>query len=342
MQCPKCQNWNPDGTRYCVNCGQVLAAPSQPPRVTSVQNPPTTAAYAAPAAPAPAYATPAAAAVQSAVIPDQENPARAPLPPDAGQAAAPRLRPQSIGPMFDTAFRIYRRNFGKFLSACAMVVVPIYLWRLTYTFLDTYKQFNAIMDAVKILNVALTALFIFFMVLVQMAIIRMASDAVLGLPVDRKRAFNFIRPRVFQGLGVALLTVLACGAAALALVLPGIVLLVMYYFGLHTVVLENRQGVAAMRRSAFLVESFWARTFFVCLLCFGLFQFAAAVPSLALMLSKQFLDVFVLRLLEATLSQAAQLFLTPLIGIAGTVLYYDLRVVKEGLDLELACEVMWP
>jgi hypothetical protein len=134
--------------------------------------------------------------------------------------------------------------------------------------------------------------------------------------------------------------VLICGLASVALLLPGIMLAVMYFFSFHAVILEGRSGANALRRSAFIVRSFWARTFFLVFLCGGFVNIIASLPGIGLVIFQNFMDRMVFDIIQSTLSQVATLFVSPLLSILGTVVYYDLRTVKEGLDIELAIESM--
>ena len=90
-----------------------------------------------------------------------------------------------------------------------------------------------------------------------------------------------------------------------------------------------------------MLQSLWSRAFFVGLLCGGAFMFLTALPGIGLLIAAQFVDTRALKIVEATLTQTLTLFLAPLPGIFVTVLYYDCRAVKEGLDIELWCEALW-
>jgi hypothetical protein len=173
------------------------------------------------------------------------------------------------------------------------------------------------------------------------AVVRMTSDAMMGAKANTREAYRQVMGRFWLLAGTMLLMTLLCALAALGLILPGIVLIVNYVFVAQAVLLERRGGMDAIKRSAFLVQSFWTRAFFVVLLCGGAFQFLTALPGIALLIADKFVDMRALKIAEATLTQTLMLFLSPLPGIFVTVLYYDCRAVKEGLDIELWCEALW-
>lgn len=258
----------------------------------------------------------------------------APLPPGAENVAIPTLRPLRIGHLMDAAFAIYRRSFKAFITAALVVVVPIFILRIGGILLEYMGYADVPLWLTWIVVTPLALLF-------HGAVVRMASDAALGMEANAGDAFRHTSSRFWHLLGTTFLTMLACGFAALGLVLPAIVLFVNYVFIAQAVLLEQRGGVEAMRRSAFLVQSFWSRAFFVVLLCGGAFQFLISLPGIGLLIAEKFVDMRALKIVEATLTQTLMLFLSPLPGIFVTVLYYDCRAVKEGLDIELWCEALW-
>ncbi len=134
--------------------------------------------------------------------------------------------------------------------------------------------------------------------------------------------------------------VIAGVLAALAGLLAAVVLLVMFALAYPAVVVERAGPVAALRRSYRLVRGrFWpvGGTLFLALVIGALVGSLLAVPfSLP--------GAVVGERLGAVLSTAgaalAAILTTPLSANAQTLLYYDARVRREGLDLERQTERM--
>lgn len=129
-------------------------------------------------------------------------------------------------------------------------------------------------------------------------------------------------------------------ALLLAALLLVALLLVRFAFTIQAVVLEGRGPLSALGRSWTMMRgSFW-RVLGIIVLIYLLIQIITVVPSALLggVIGAIFseLDQF---MLQQSLSQLVgyviQIFVLPLQLIGYTLLYYDVRVRKEGFDLEL-------
>jgi hypothetical protein len=177
--------------------------------------------------------------------------------------------------------------------------------------------------------------------------------------------FGLLVFMIFFGIyiGAIVLIVSVAGAGESSFAVAGAVLGIIAVFGLlilaliavlflwlrflfitQAIVVEQKGALAAIARSWRLIRgSFW-RTLGIYLLLSILVQIIVAVPvgtasfaiNFALGDPSDPLDNFALRQsLTAIISYAAQILVLPLQLTAFTVLYYDLRVRKEGYDLEL-------
>lgn len=169
------------------------------------------------------------------------------------------------------------------------------------------------------------------------------STLAFGLVFGGAFAFVFVLAAVLptQGgaLAAVLLTMLLVGVMILALLLVSL-LLVRFIFTVQAVVLEGLGPIAALGRSWTLMRgSFW-RVLGIIVLIYILIQIITLVPAALLggVIGAVFseLDQF---MLQQSLSQLVgyviQVFVLPLQLIGYTLLYYDVRVRKEGFDLEL-------
>lgn len=300
---------------------------------------------------------PGAWPVQAAPVPmfqvaEPRNPVWAPRPPGVEESAGAVLRPLGLGELFDWALGAYRANFSRFAGAYALVVAPLFLLDIVGIIFKGLpasiagrepsvpgflKEFFESGFWTFILA-AVSGLAVYFLVC---ASAKMASDARLGLEVDIRAAYGFAWGRKGALIGTGFLAVLFSALAAVALAFPGIALLVTYSFGMHAALLEGRGGVFALRRSSFLVQSYWWRTFLVVFLCAAFVIVSTVLPGVIMSMVKYFIGDTARMLIEATVSQAAFLLAAPAASIVVTALYYDLRVRKEGLDIELECDSLW-
>jgi hypothetical protein len=276
-----------------------------------------------------------------------QNPAWAPPPPGFPGSPGVRLRPMSIGEIFDESLRIYRRHFTKFTTAFAILIIPRYILLVLLAFY-TSREFRTFFDSFYVKSVGqiakaslffLTALMLFFLANVS---IKITSDARLGLDPGLRDAFRFVARKSGALIWTSVLAAALTCFASLGFLLPGLVVAVMYSLSLQVAILETRGGPSAMKRSAFLTQSFWWRTFLAGLLGFCFIMVAATLPSAIIGLFKVFLGDTASYIISVTLNEATLLLTAPLIPILTTVIYYDLRTRKEGLDIESACDSLWP
>ncbi len=273
-----------------------------------------------------------------------------------------RLRPLGVGDIFDEGFDLYKRNFVPLLLATAAAVVPldIGLAFLTPRFLPavfslldlTTNSSDAFWVWLVTNLVKILCYLPLYIVAVGPAVIA-ASARYLGGAMPVEAAFR----QSLRRTPAALLATLLSGLLlALGMAFCGVLWLVaatQLLFLLQALLLEGLGPAKAMRRSGALGSGYSARVF-GCLLLLGVVLF---VVSLGLRLPLAFLVDGVLNLAPGasnlyssgvgTAQQQvvslistglAHLLLIPFIVCVVTVMYYDLRIRKEGVDIELLAQ----
>jgi hypothetical protein len=113
-------------------------------------------------------------------------------------------------------------------------------------------------------------------------------------------------------------------------------------FALQSVMLEDRRAGESLRRSWYLVKPHFWRVFGMIFLLWLLSVVITAGPSMLVnygLLALQ--PSFLVQLLISTvLSTLLTLLYTPIRLTGETLIYYDLRVRQEGLDLEMEAEAL--
>lgn len=278
-------------------------------------------------------------------------------------ASVPRLRPRDVGAILDQAVVLYRRNFVTYVGIAALMQVPVSLvltlaniLLLDPTSLSTPvpPQRGAGADALLSYNQAMAAwlsdLLSRTMLIVLVAVLggillniatgalaRAIADGYMGRPVGVLAAYRAVWPRVPALTGAMLLLLLA---TTLILVPPLFVwIFVGWSFASQAIVLEGQSVTGALARSWQLVQGSWWRVFgaYLLLLLIGVVvSLSATMVSLLL----QFTGAS--WAMQNIITQFVSLLLTVLyvpIRLAGmTLLYFDLRVRKEGYDLQLALD----
>jgi hypothetical protein len=274
---------------------------------------------------------------------------------------APTLRPRSAIEIVDTAFTIWRRNFGQMTIIGIAATVPIVLALVLglgslFTAGMTGKSINegAILSMVPMILVFVVIL-VLWMAVVDGAMTLAAGDAYFGREVSAASALrgalskggtlvlsNILRmltiggAAVVGGIVIALLG-RANGAIAVLLIVVLSVLMLLLFARLfattNAVVFENSGASESLNRSfALSKDSAW-RIFGVILLSYVVL----IVAQIAIGLTVQVVISTILRspVVASMVGNVIGALLYPFLSIALMVLYFDQRIRKEGYDLDV-------
>ena len=260
--------------------------------------------------------------------------------------AAPVLRPLSIGEVLDVSFGLYRSLFFPLVVVAAIcralpLVVTIY-FQITSKVLtrDPAAMVSAMLDHLPIwfAGILLSLIASAFAVAATTSIV---SAAYLGHAVTPNEALARAGGIVGRVILVSLFTTVVVMLGLLVFVIPGLILLSGLALATVTLVLERGLGpIAAMSRSWELTAGFrWK----VLVTVFVAWLFLL-VPSLAVGVIAAVGRVIGgwSPLISTVLSGLLRVFAYPFLYVVITVLYYDLRVRKEGFDLEVLATATHP
>jgi len=259
-----------------------------------------------------------------------------------------RLRPLEIGDLLDETFRMYRRHFVLFAGISAILSIPsaAIIALVLGSFTSVLQQSNGAITDVSFLTPLLTAfavgLVVSFLILpfTMGAVMYAACESALGRPVTAGGVFFGVLGRYFPLLGYWTLFLVALYVSLALCIVP--VVLWIWIFVLWIVVtpamfVENIGLGTAMGRSWRLVEGRWWRTFlilFLIVILWWVVQIAlGAFLQLGQILLQLFVSPFIAAAIAAASGQIVGAVVNPLLQIAIVLLYFDLRVRKEGLDL---------
>lgn len=283
------------------------------------------------------------------------------------------LRPLGLGPLLDQAIRLYRRNFLRFIGIIAVVQIPLTLTHIALTLLAARNAEDIFIGAYSTSTLGLLdpisgAGFQLIRLLMQMILVSGIGTAVLTRTIadirlgDRGTIVGAYKKLggAWSGLIGALLMVLVITVGLIIWTLvpcigwlsgPGILiylLMVITPLLAPVVVLEGERGTGAIRRVWELARRrFWWVIGFV-LILFIFERIAVYGPAV---LVGGLLNVFLedapgffsqpqmIALIEAITQLLISLLYLPLQLTAITLLYFDLRVRSEGIDLVLQAGV---
>lgn len=268
------------------------------------------------------------------------------VPPAAGE----HLRPLGVGETLGAAVRLYRHNAVILWEIVACVIVPlevveVIIRRLTlpsdvfvssgtlYTF--TTNGSSSTSSTVALLLIALLGLL--GQLLSTGTVFKLLLDSYLGRSPDWRASFALARHRVWALLWLVILITVMVAIGFVLVIVPGIWLLVATSVAVPALMLEGPTGFTALRRSLGLVATRWWATFGRLLSAFVLygvitFVIAAIVGGLTDALGVSNVSLWVA--IDGVLRAALIILMTPFIAAVVTVVYIDLRVRKEGLDIE--------
>jgi hypothetical protein len=256
-------------------------------------------------------------------------------------AAPLRLRPLEIGDLLDETFRMYRRHFWLFAGISALLAIPSAASQgISYyaLFGSLFQSTTADPAALLGANLATLVVAIINIALLPFgygAVTYAAAESALGRPVTPGKVFRAVLRRYFPLLGFLLLILVM--AVAFCLLPLWIWIWVCWVAVMPAMFVENIGLGAAMRRSWNLVQGRWWRTFLILFLMvvvyivvgWTLSGFAVA----ALGLSALVLSSFIVFAIVGAVSIIVNALVNPILQIALVLIYFDLRVRREGLDL---------
>ena len=265
------------------------------------------------------------------------------------------LRPLSVGEALDVALKLYRRGFADLVRLVAVVVVPVQVLaaviRVSTTpdngqrLIQTQTDFDGRTHVVVTSGfwTAMAGSLVVLLLsgmgssLAAASCLRAVSTRYLAQDSRWQDSLRFVWNRFPSVLWVTFLAWVLAALALLLLVVPGVYLWLCWLVALPVVLLEDRRGRGALKRSRQLVRGRWWPTFGTYLLAILL---AAIVQSvLTGVLSALVLAGHPSRgasiLINAVAAVISALLVTPFTASVITVIYFDLRVRHEGYDLEL-------
>jgi hypothetical protein len=227
----------------------------------------------------------------------------------------------TIGDVFERTFSILGRNFVPFFLLSAVATLP-------------YLAFYWIQSAAPLAptrpGAAMALPFIIGFVLkmfTQAVILHAAFQDLRGRPISINDSFRVGFARFLPIVGLIILEGLGIVLGSILLVVPGIILMLMWYLALPACVVEQLGPVKSLSRSAELTKGHrWKILGLILVVGIAGGIVAGVLPLLTKMILGRIGFVVVQYLVQALIAVVN--------GIIVVVLYRNLRVAKEGLDTE--------
>ena len=282
----------------------------------------------------------------------------------------PLLRPLSLAELLDQAIRLYRNNFLKFVGIIAMPYIPLVVIQAGMSLFTASSMIQPSFDPsnevflpdaslfVGMLGAFIAIILQFFLVqgVATAALTRAVADNYLGRPAGIMESYRNLGGAWFRLILAILFVIVLLLVIMIWFLIPCVgwftgfgilvfVAIVVNPLVAPVVVLENKGALASVRRAWDLGRSrFWWLIGFVFIInLFGQLVVTGPVLLVNWLMQMALLNapaspdqvLILTTVIQSLVTMSFSLLFMPLQLTAMTVVYFDLRVRIEGLDLAL-------
>lgn len=170
------------------------------------------------------------------------------------------------------------------------------------------------------------------------ALTKSVSEVYLGNELSVNQAYKFVLPKFLTLILASIMVGLVTAMGFVLLIVPGVIFSLWFAFTTPAIVIENLKATEGMTRSKNLASGNLGKIFSVSFLVLLI----AIVISMVINGPVSIVGRIALAanpvlhtVVTQSVSLAAQIIMIPIGSIAFILLYYDLRIRKEGFDLEM-------
>ncbi|QEC46993.1 hypothetical protein FSW04_04910 [Baekduia soli] len=269
------------------------------------------------------------------------------------------MRPLNLGETLDASLNVVRASWRTLAAVMLVMAVPIQLVDIAIVSAttDSYQVGSSSLTgagsnttyadqgAYAAGQVVIQVLGLVGYLLGTVACYRAIADTHLGRPTSARASLRFAARRLSAALWLTIMLVVGLLGAFLALVVPGIFLVIAWSVAFPVLLVEGKVGRAALARSYRLVQGRWWATLGRLAVAYILVTVVTAVasaiilvPALAVVSDTSFAALA----LDHAANLVVSLVTTPFLAAVTTFVYFDLRVRKEGFDLTRLAGDMGP
>jgi hypothetical protein len=251
----------------------------------------------------------------------------------------PRLRPLGYAELINEAFDLYKRNFVLLIGIGAVVYVAEGLLETLLVNFPTVKE--GLSDASNVLPVIVT-----------FPITKAISDRYLGRESSILGSWRDTLRRLIPLLLTSLLAIVLVLVGFALFLVPGIFASMWVFFLWNVMIAEERYYGSAIRRGRDLATGQWTRIFVVSFLALLIAGFVFVTTALIALALEELITALLravggpgpnpfqadrkavgAELFDQMIGAALGSLTTPIPSLLTTLLYFDVRVRKEGFDV---------
>jgi hypothetical protein len=267
------------------------------------------------------------------------------------------MRPLNLGETLDASIKIVRSRWKTLATVMLVIALPIQLANIIIisSTTDVYQVGTSFSNPAETATTysddgayfagqtLIIALSFLGYLLGTVACYRAIADTYLGRETSAQKSLSYAGSRLGATLWLTIVLVVGLVLAFVALLLPGIWLSVAWTVAYPVMLVEGTGGFAALKRSFKLVETRWWATAGRMAVAYILVGVVTTVATLLFLAPTAWLvddTSFGGLILEHLANLVVSLVTTPFVAAVTTLVYFDLRVRKEGFDLALLAERM--
>jgi hypothetical protein len=179
--------------------------------------------------------------------------------------------------------------------------------------------------------------------LCQGALTKSVSEIYLGHEITVGQAYKFVLPKLLTLIGAGFLVGLIVWLGFIMCIVPGVIFGLWFALTTPSIIVENLRATKGMSRSKALASGNLGKIFCVGFLVI-LITWAISIPLSwagvilgGLLFAKNYL---LFSFINQLFSLVGQILAIPIGAAAFILLYYDLRIRKEGFDLQMLAQAM--
>src|SRR5579863_2285453 len=247
------------------------------------------------------------------------------------------LRPRSTTELIDAAVQLLRQHYMEIVTASAIFLIPAYILRLFLPDVRSGQLPGGDQALLFSLGLLITAI---FSIVSTAAVVVVISDSYLGREISIIGAVQRVINRFWSVFAAALLQSIFTFIGFILFVIPGFLCLAWFFACTVVVVVKGKTARAALMRSRQLAAGSVGRILGVLFLTAIILVTIEFIALFLVSIAGVFIHAgAALTTLGANL---ANLLIYPFFTVVITLLYYDLRIRKEGFDLEMMATELAP
>ncbi len=245
------------------------------------------------------------------------------------------LRPRSVTEIVDAAFELLRREYVTLVTIAAVIQGALVVLQIAMgpDVLNPLKFAEHLGSFALLMVAGLVAL-----ALSDAAIIVAVNESYFGRRASVARALARMGARSIPLILASIIRGVAAYFALIVFIVPGVYVYSRLAALPAVIVLEDGGTFGSIERSWKLAQDLVWPTFLTMTLAWIVYFALSAVFTLGITLLGAAVPLFAQPNVSLAVGRLAAVFVYPFVGVVTMLLYYDFRVRKEALDLELMAQ----